>query len=59
MSDVEDSNLDLILNNSFIEDPNKRKVTLSKKKLIVIKKCIELAQMCRLDIFLCMFDKDK
>ena len=43
----------------FIEDHNKRKVTISKRKRGVIKKIIELSVMCGLDIFMVMFDRDK
>ena len=43
----------------YIEDPIKRKVTLCKRKSMVLRKLIELSTMCGQDIFMCIFDKEK
>mgnify|MGYP006090436349 CR=1 FL=1 len=43
----------------FIENVSKRKVTVSKRKRGLIKKAIELSEMCGLDIFMVIFDKEK
>ena len=43
----------------FITNIAKRKVTSSKRKRGLIKKAIELSEMCGLDIFMMIFDKEK
>ena len=43
----------------FIENIPKRKVTASKRKRGLIKKAIELSEMCGLDIFMLIFDKER
>lgn len=37
----------------------RRKVTFSKRKRGLFKKAIELSILCELDIFLCIFDREK
>ena len=44
---------------SYIEDPNKRKVTFSKRRKGLTKKAIELSVLCDQDVFLVIFDKEK
>ena len=44
---------------NYIEDPNRRNVTLCKRKSMLLRKTIELSNLCRQDIFLCIFDKEK
>ena len=44
---------------NYIEDPNRRNVTLCKRKSMLLRKTIELSNMCAQDIFLCIFDKEK
>jgi hypothetical protein len=43
----------------LIQNPTKRRVTSSKRKRGLIKKAIELSEMCGLDIFLVVFNKEK
>lgn len=43
----------------YIEDNNKRKVTITKRKRGLFKKVIELSVLCGLDIFMVLFDKEK
>ena len=42
-----------------IDDPNRRKVTMSKRKKGVFKKSIELSILCELDVFMVIFDREK
>ena len=42
-----------------ITDFKKKKVTMSKRKRCLMKKAIELSIMCEVDIYMCIFDKDK
>lgn len=46
-------------NPQLIQDINKRKVTISKRKRSAIKKLMELSMLCGLDIFMVIFDRDK
>ena len=43
---------------SYIQDPFKRRVTISKRKKGVFKKAIELSLLCGLDMFMCVFDRE-
>ena len=47
------------INLSYISDPKKRKVTLSKRKKGIFKKIIELSVLCNLDVFVMVFDKER
>ena len=42
-----------------IEDPSRKKVTISKRKKGIFKKAIELSVLCNLDIFIVVFDREK
>ena len=43
----------------YITNKVKREVTLCKRKRGLIKKVIELSQLCNIDIFMTLFDKEK
>ena len=43
----------------FIEDPTKRKVMITKRKKVLLKKALELKMLTEVDIFMCVFDKNK
>ena len=43
----------------YIQDSKKRDVALSKRKRSILKKLIEFSQLCGVDVFLTMFDKEK
>ena len=42
-----------------ISNNTKRKVTISKRKRGLIKKAIELSMLGGLDVFMCIFDRDR
>jgi MADS-box transcription factor len=42
-----------------IEDANRKKVTLSKRKKGIFRKLIELSILCDIDIFMVIFDREK
>ena len=44
---------------SIIECETKRNVALCKRKKQLIKKSMQLSQLCGQDIFMCIFDKHK
>lgn len=42
-----------------IDDEQKQRACLSKRKKGLIKKCIELNVLCNVDVFMVIFDKEK
>ncbi len=44
---------------NYIQDKRKRTVMYCKKKRMIIKKCIEMAEQCNTDIYICFFDQSQ
>lgn len=42
-----------------LEDSQKRQVTYCKRKRGLIKKAIELSKLCDVNVYFCVFDKEK
>ena len=59
MSDQDEQIVEQAVHKTYIEDPKYRNVTLCKRKSMLLRKTIELSNMCRQDIFMCIFDKEK
>jgi MADS-box transcription factor len=42
-----------------VEDELKRRCTMTKRKRGLFKKAIELSKLCEVDIFICLFDRNR
>ena len=42
-----------------IEDELKKRCTMTKRKRGLFKKAIELSILCQVDIFICLFDRQR
>ena len=46
-------------NLKYIEDRNLRNISFHFRKRGLVKKSIEIASMCGLDVYLCIYDKER